>query len=199
MISKHKIIVVAFFIGHLVCGVNLLYSQSVSIADLVKAGAVFHDQGNYQEAIERYNEALKLDSTSTLANYEIAYTYYALREYEIAKKHCLIAMREYSSEYLNAALIYGSILDDLGNPDEAIKFYKKQLRTYPKSDLLHYNMGISYSKISRYRKAQEHFEAAIINNFSRASSHLALGELMYNKERRVESLLPLYFFLVNEL
>jgi len=182
----------------MVCGCTSLFAQSSTLTDLVKEGATLHDEGDYIKAIAKYKEALELDSTSTLANYEIAYSYYALKDYENAKKHCLITMREYSSEYLNAALIYGSIMDDLGNPEEAIKFYKKLLKTYPKADLVHYNIAISYSKVSRYKKAQEHFEAAIINNLGRASSHLALGELMYNKKRRVESLLPLYFFLVIE-
>ena len=198
MKAKLSIIVLVLIIGQMAIGISPLLAQSSSVTDLIQEGVVLHDTGNYDKAIEKYTEALAIDSTSTLANYEIAYSYYALKDYDKAKKYCLLAMKKYSAEYLSAALIYGSILDDTGNPDEAIKFYKNLLKTYPNEYLLHYNIAISYSKIPQPSKSQKHFEQAIMNNLGHGSSHLALGQLMQVKNRRVESLLPLYFFLLVE-
>jgi tetratricopeptide (TPR) repeat protein len=198
MNTKHSITVLVLLLGHWLIGSSPIFAQSSSVTELVKEGIALHDAGNYEKAIEKYNEALAKDPNSTVANYEIAYSYYALKDYDNAKKYCLLAMKEYSTEYLSAALIYGSILDDTGNPDEAIKYYKNLLKKYPKEYLLHYNIAISYSKIPRPSMSQKHFEQAIINNLGHGSSHLAFGELMYAKKRRVESVLPLYFFLVVE-
>lgn len=198
MKPKHLIAVLAILMVHWVIGSCQLLAQSSSITELIQEGVALHDAGNYEKAIEKYSEALVRDSTYSVANYEMAYSYYALKDYDNAKKYCLLAMRKYSPEYLSAALIYGSILDDTGNPDEAVKYYKNLLKTYPNEYLIHYNIAISYSKIPKPSKSQKHFEQAIINNLGHGSSHLALGQMMYDKKRRVESLMPLYFFLVVE-
>lgn len=198
MKAKLPIIVAVLLIGQWAIGMRPLLAQSFGVTELIKEGVVLHDTGNYEKAIEKYTAALAIDSTSTVANYEIAYSYYALNDYDKAKKYCLLAMQKNSAEYLSAALIYGSILDDTGNPDEAIKFYKNLLKTYPNAYLLHYNIAISYSKIPQPSKSQKHFEQAIMNNLGHGSSHLALGQLMQIKKHRVESLLPLYFFLLVE-
>ena len=57
-----------------------LMSQ-VSIDSLVKEGIQFHDSGEYQKAIESYEKAYSIDSSLAMLNYEIAYSYFALKDY----------------------------------------------------------------------------------------------------------------------
>ncbi len=44
------------------------------VPDLVKQGIQLNDQGNYSGAIEKYNEALKLDPVNVQASYEMGFS-----------------------------------------------------------------------------------------------------------------------------
>ena len=51
------------------------FAQS-EIENFIKEGIQFHDNREYDKAIETYKKALKLDPNSTLVNYEIALSYF---------------------------------------------------------------------------------------------------------------------------
>ena len=52
-----------------------LFGQVDEVKELVSQGIELHDQGNYNEAINKYKKALEIDKNSTSANYELSYTY----------------------------------------------------------------------------------------------------------------------------
>jgi putative transport protein len=58
-----------------------LHSQTNNAQELIEEGVSLHDEGEYEEAIERYNEALELDSTLINAVYEMSLSYLALKEF----------------------------------------------------------------------------------------------------------------------
>ena len=43
-----------------------------NIENYIKEGIKYHDSGDYEKAILEYKKALKLDSKSTVVNYELA-------------------------------------------------------------------------------------------------------------------------------
>lgn len=51
------------------------------VEELINEGVELHDAGEYEEAIDRYLEALEIDSTSVLANYELSLSYLALKDF----------------------------------------------------------------------------------------------------------------------
>jgi len=50
-----------------------LHRIKVQFSDLIKQGVQLNDQGKYTEAIDKYNEALKLEPENAQANYEMAF------------------------------------------------------------------------------------------------------------------------------
>src|SRR5690554_4482411 len=61
-------------------------SNQDDIKQLIEKGIEHHDAREFEQAIEKYEEALKIDPTSMIATYEIALSYLAMRDYENASK-----------------------------------------------------------------------------------------------------------------
>ncbi len=72
-----------------ILSVTLLFTLTVygqngdpRVDELISEGVELHDEGEYEGAIDRYLEALEIDSTSVRANYELSLSYLALKDYE---------------------------------------------------------------------------------------------------------------------
>ena len=165
---------------------------------LVQIGIGYHDNGEFHEAIEFYNRALEIDPESMYANYELALTYMSLEEYEKAIEHTDIVLKQEGDEVLLAYTVKGSALDNLGRTEESIELFEKAIEKYGDYYLLHYNLGINYSKIEDYEKAEPAFVRAIMSNPFHASSHITLALTKREQDQRVQSLLGLYYFLLLE-
>jgi tetratricopeptide (TPR) repeat protein len=180
----------------------LLISVSLHAQDaaqFVKEGIALHDQGAYAQAIEKYNEALKLNPTYWNAYYEIAYSYNALKEYEKAIASADLAIK-YCEEKdrLYPYMIKGSALDDMGNTPESVKFYKQALKEFPDNYLLLYNYALSCTRLGDIPEAEKSLVKGLQNNLSHASSHLLLANIKLDQNQKVFSAMGLYFFLMLE-
>ena len=173
------------------------FGQS-EIDSLVQIGIQYHDNGEYKKAIEVYNEALKIDPKSTLANYELALTYMYSGNNENAIKHSDVVINQNEDHILDAYITKGSSLSNLGKVEEALAIFNEALEKFGENGMLCYNMGISYSKINDSKNAELAFINAIKNKPSHASSHISLAVIEYQQNKRVESLLSLYYFLFLE-
>lgn len=175
----------------------LAISQSNLLDSLVQQGIEYHDKGEYKKAIEKYEEALKIDANSSLVNYEISFSYLSLKDYKNAEKYSKIVIDANEGNQLHAYIVYGSALDMLGQPKKAIKAYEKALKNYDHY-LLHYNLAITQFNIGETEKALESAFRAIEKNLNHASSHLLISNIMEKKGSRIKTVLPLYFFLLVE-
>lgn len=175
----------------------LLIGQDNRIDSLINTGIKYHDQGDYNKAIEYYKEALKINPNSSLANYEISYSYLALEDYTNAEKYSKIVIDNKKGNELAAYVVYGTALDMTGKTKKSIKAYEEALKTYDHY-LLHYNRAISCFNIGDFDKAYESVLNAISNNPSHSSSHLLLSQIMEQKGSRIKTILPLYYFLLIE-
>jgi tetratricopeptide (TPR) repeat protein len=177
---------------------NSLLSQVDQLKELVKEGIEYHDQGDYTKAISKFKAALELDSNSDLANYEISFSYYLLKEYELAAKHSRIVIEQDSEIQLGAIIILGNALDMLGKIDESITVYEEGLIKYPYEHLLNYNLALTLYKKKDYEMSERIVINAILSNPGHASSHLLLSQIMQNKGLRIKAIMPLYIFLLLE-
>ncbi len=176
---------------------TVAFSQS-TVEKYVREGVRYHDAGLYQNAIEAYEHALYLNPNSSLANYELAMTYSVINEHDSALKYTDIVLRLDEGSMLPAYIVKGNSLDALGKPREAIDAYKTALKKLGRNYLLYYNMGLTQFTLKEPEEAKESLVSAIENNPNHASSHLLLGQLMFTMDRPVQSLLPLYYFLLIE-
>lgn len=175
----------------------LVKGQDNQFDNLIQQGIKLHDNGEYEKAIEKYNEALEIQPNSSLANYEISYSYLSLKDYENAEKYSKQVIENNNGHELHSYIVYGTALDLQGKTKKSVKVYEEALKSYDHY-LLHYNHAISCFNLGDIEKAYESTINAIMNNASHASSHLLLSSIMEKKGSRIKSVLPLYFFLLIE-
>lgn len=175
-----------------------LLGQDDRIEELISQGVEYHDQGKYDEAIGKYKAALELDKKSTLANYELSYTYFVTKQYNDAIKYSTVAIKQNSDHQHESYIVLGSCLDLTGEPLKAIKTYEKGLSKFPNSHLLNYNLALTCYNQKDYDKAEMAAINAIKAKPTHGSSHIILSATMQEKGQRVKSILSLYYFLMIE-
>ena len=177
---------------------NLTSSQDSNINRIVEKGIVYHDAGDYDKAIETYKEALKVEPNSSLVHYEIALSYFYKKDYKNAIKHCDVIIDNDNEHVKEAYITKGSCLDNLGKVKESIKLFKKGIRKFKDEGLLYYNLALNHYKIKEFDEAEEIVTQGIEKQNNHASSHLLLAYLNYDKDRKVQTLLNLHYFLFLE-
>jgi tetratricopeptide (TPR) repeat protein len=175
-----------------------LFGQDDKVKELVSQGTELHDQGKYDEAITKYKAALDIDKNSSLANYELSYTYMVTQQYDNAVKFSKKVLDQNTDNQHGAYIVLGSSLDMLGKPDKAIKAYEEGLTKFPDSNLLNYNLALTLYNQKEYDKAEKAAINAILAKPTHGSSHIILSAIMQSKGERVKALLPMYYFLMLE-
>jgi len=132
-----------------------IFGQNEKLKELVSQGIEFHDQGRYCEAIAKYKAAIKIDKKSTLANYELSYTYFVTKQYDEAIKYSTIAIKQNSNNQHESYVFLGSCLDLTGKSSKAIKTYEEGLSKFPNSNLLNYNLALTCYNQKEYEKAEK--------------------------------------------
>ncbi len=184
------------YIG-IIISIPYSYSQE-KIDKLLKKGIEYHDAGQYNKAIGIYKQILQIDSASVEAMYEISYSLLESGDYESAIEYCDKLIERDDKYAILAYNTKGSCLNYMGRTDEAIEVYKEGIYRYEEFPQLHYNLGLAYYAIQDYYKARDAFLETLSLNPDHLGSHLNLGRTMASMNKRVESLLSLYYFLLME-
>ncbi len=180
---------------------NILMAQQKNEAEkLVNDGIPYHDKGDYDGAISKYNKALELDKDNLLALTEKAFSLLLLKKYDESIQCCQLAIEKHSGEkeLKTIYVTYGNATDELKRTDKSIEIYNEGIKLFPNSYQLYYNKGITLSSIKKYAEAILCFEKAISINPKHSSSHNAIGQLLNNKNERIPSLLATCRFLILE-
>ena len=123
--------------------------------DLVTEGVKLYDDGKYEEALKKFNAALKLDDTYASTYYEKALTLRAMGNNKEAKKTLEKSLQK--ATWGNIAMNYkflGDITDEEGNARKAIDYYWEALRqadgdSNTQMHTVTYNMGVAYSNLAK--------------------------------------------------
>lgn len=100
---------------------------------LFKIAYILGQQGNLDEALEYYKEALDLDERNEFVHNAIASIYRQKEEYASAKMH-LNASLEIDDTNPVTYYNFGNLLVDMNKKDEAIKMYEKAVELQPDFD-----------------------------------------------------------------
>lgn len=174
--------------------------NSPEVEELIEKGIAFYDEGNYKAAIEQYKQALKQDSRSPEAIYEIALTYFAMKDIPNALWYsdALIKLRIAEPELrAQAHVIKGNALDVSGKQVKAIKEYNKAIKL-SNHYLAYYNLGLTQYNQKNYQEAEQNLTKALQLKPGHSSSHLLMGYTKQAQKQRVQSMLALYNFLLLE-
>jgi tetratricopeptide (TPR) repeat protein len=185
-------------IGLLLMALSLCSGVFAQGNNFIAEGIKMHDKGDYEGAIELFKKALLSDNNSIQANFEMATSYMALKDYANTLKYADKVIAR-NLDYLDQAYILkGSALDLSGRKPEAINTYKLALKKYPKNQLLYYNLALTSFNLKNYKEADDALQKALKLNPLHASSHFLLGLSMITQGKRVQAILALYNFLLLE-
>ena len=171
---------------------HLSFSQNKEGAEkLVKEGVAFHDKGDYEGAISRYDKALALDKDNFLALSEKALTLNAMEKYEESVACCkkVIEANPTEKDMGSVYVTYGNAYDGLKKTDKSLEVYDQGIKLFPDYYQLHFNKGVTLASVKKYDEALLSFQKAVVANPKHASSHNAIGRLLYMNSKRIPALL----------
>ncbi|MDD4777850.1 MAG: tetratricopeptide repeat protein [Fermentimonas sp.] len=189
-------LLISFFITISTLG---LYSQTKSVQDLIQEGVDLHDAGEYEEAIERYNEALELDSTLIDAVYEMSLSYLALKDFENASIYSTQVINS-DDETLStgAYAVKSEALAEMDSVDKAIELLNEGLEKNGDGYLLNFNLAINFFKIGDIDKTLEYVKKAIDLDKSQSGAFLLNAYALNDVGLWVQSILSFQMFLLLE-
>lgn len=176
-------------------------AQSFLLAeDVVKEGIALHDQGKYEEALGKYDAALKLDSNNFTALAEKAVTYTAMKRYEESLQQARKLMTQFKGNRRlgNTYVTAGNTLDLMQKPDQALAMYDDGIKEFPDYYHLYFNKAITLSNLKRYDEAVQVCEKAALANPDHSSSHYVIAVLNNSNKKRIPAILAYCRFLVVE-
>jgi tetratricopeptide (TPR) repeat protein len=167
---------------------------------LIEKGVKLHDNGLYDEAIMQYDSALVIDPQNVAAMGEKAMSLLAFNKPQEAADLCASIMQDYKGarniEFVYTT--YGNALDELGKPEESLKIYDKGLAAFPENTQLHFNKGITLSRLNRLEEAKIYFENAVLLNPYHVGSHNALARILENNGNDAMALMAFIRFMIIE-
>lgn len=172
--------------------------NKVEAEKLVNEGVELHDKVDYAGAINKYDDALKLDKDNLLALTEKSLTLNASKNYEEGIAICKLAIEKHQNESLrNIYVNYANALDHLKKADEALKIYDEGITLYPDYYQLYYNKGICLSGLGNDVAAIDSFQQSYLINPNHGSSLNAIG-VLEAADNRIPAILAFSRFLIVE-
>ena len=176
-----------------------LMGQNSEALQRVKEGVKLHDQGEYEKAMEKYREALELDSDLIQATYEMSLTAFELGDYANAEVYSNRVIQSGDSILAPGAYALKSeLLLKKEKPEEAIELLQRGIETYGDEYTLHFNLGLNYYKQGEREKALTHVRRAIDLDKSHSGSFLLNAYLLKDIGLWVQSILSFQMFLLME-
>ncbi|AII50582.1 tetratricopeptide repeat protein [Hymenobacter sp. APR13] len=173
-------------------------SAQTSSQDLVKQGVELHDQGKYEAAIAKYQQALVVQPNNITAKAELALTFNQIGKYKEAVELCREALDTPGNKGPNLYATCANSLDALEKPAEAEQVYKEGLKEFPGNFLLLYNLGVTQQSMNKPADALMSYQQAIVANPYHANSNGAWADAMVTEGKRIPAVLANVAFLMLE-
>lgn len=166
---------------------------------LLKKGIALHDKGDYAGAIKIYDEILKQEPDNTEVLYEKTFSLMQQQSYQECIDVCKDILKRFPNNEFNKGVYinYGTALDHLKKPEEAIRVYTEGINKYPKAALLYFNRAVTENISQQTDKAIADLKSSVSLNPSHTTSHLYLGLLMASSNKTA-AMMSLATFLMIE-
>ena len=162
---------------------------------LIQEGVKLHDAGRYDEAIQKYDQVLKENPDCTMALYEKALSYYQKKDFAKFTDVATQGIKYKSNELPQFYEMIGSLLDDLGKPQEAIQLYKDAIKILEdKSEYrrsvasIYYNLGVTYMREKQYKEAREVLKKSVESNFAYPSPNYLLAVIFNGTSYKIPAI-----------
>lgn len=170
-----------FYVVVLSLGIWLTQARLVGtnwVRDYLNAGDVYQQTKEYDQAMEWYKRALKIDPVNAKTNLAMGVLWMRLGEYDKAKDYfvkCLDRQPKNAQALNNLGLCY----EARGDLATALNYFLKAVSSKPNSAQAHNNLGMVYGKQGENEKAKEEFELSLKLNPSSPRANTNLGLIYY--------------------
>jgi tetratricopeptide (TPR) repeat protein len=176
-------------------GVLLVFSVAFNLLACVERCALWHDdlaiilarQGRLQEAIDHYEQALRLKPDFALAQYNLGNALLQARKLPEAIGHYERALH-LKPDFAGAQLNLGDAMQQSGRIQEAISQYEQALRIQPDLAEAHCNLGVVLQNAGQVQEAIGQYEQALRIQPDYAHAHNELGTALMRQGRLQEAI-----------
>lgn len=123
-------------------------------------GRELSTQGHKREAIQHFDEALRLEPELPIAEYNLAGALRDLGQGHLAIDHYREALRLHPG-YAKAAYNLAQVYYELQDLEEAARYYRETIRLWPDFAEGYNNLGNCYFRLGRLPEARERYEEAL--------------------------------------
>lgn len=182
---------------------SVYYSSAQNKAEaekIVEEGIAYHDKGDFEGALSRYEKALTLDKDNLSALAEKAMTLLSMQKYEESVAVCKTAFEKHPGEP-SLKFLYvtcGNAYDGLKKTDKSLEIYDEGIKQFPDYYHLYFNKGVALSSVKRYDEALTSLQKAATCNPKHASTHNAIARLEDYNKKRIPALMAYARFLILE-
>jgi tetratricopeptide (TPR) repeat protein len=178
---KKLLLVIMAIAGCMAIGVAAWFLQSSKSANnaqqkLYQDGVNKYDSGNYEGAVEDFNQAIQLDPQNALAYNKRGDAYYRLGDYEQAQADSSQAIL-LNPEDANAYYDRGFALYELGKYKEAIADYTQTIKLNAQNAYAYYGRGLARTQVKDNKGALADFSKAIAIKPEYTEAYLQRGIL----------------------
>ena len=149
-------------------------SKNKTAEDYLEEGNVFYEQEKFEEAIEKYTQAIEIEPKLSDAYNNRGVVRHALEDFEgaIADYTKVIKLNPNSMDAYNNR---GVVKYDLEDYQGAIRDYTQALKLNPNFADAYYNRGVARYELREYQEAIEDYTEAIKNNPEFADAYYERG------------------------
>ncbi|TWI99278.1 antitoxin component YwqK of YwqJK toxin-antitoxin module [Mucilaginibacter frigoritolerans] len=151
--------------------------ELINSGDIIKQGVALYDSGQYKKALVLYNKICRSDTNYVESLYEKAMTCEADSQYTQAIKYCKegLALKEQPENEPDFYNVYGNVLNDIKQNDEALKIFDKAIAKYPAYSLSYFNKAITLMSLNKLQDAEQVLQLTLLINPYMYSAHYQLG------------------------
>jgi tetratricopeptide (TPR) repeat protein len=141
-------------------------------------GSAYDDKGDYDRAIQDFNEAIDLDPNHETAYYGRGNAYKRKGDYDHAIQDFNEAIH-LNPNFERAYCDRGNAYIDKDNYDRAIQDFNQAIRLNPKDANAYNNRGVAYERKDDYAQAIQNYNQAILLNSNYTSAYSSRGSAYF--------------------
>lgn len=155
--------------------------------DMFELGVQYLNKKNLREAIEKFEEAVKLNPSFVLAHYFLGNVLAKNGDLKKAESHLRSAIK-LKPDYASAYNDLGNILTAQGNLEDALAQYITAIEKKPNYFEAHINIGIYWDNRGDFARALSLFKKAIEIEPQNAEGYFTLANSFYNNKKWEEAI-----------
>lgn len=172
------------------------HNPLINAKEIIQQAVELHDQGKYAEAIAQYQRIPYGDSSYFQALYEIGLSQMQDSQFVAALATVEKGLRKPNDRWPEFYSLKGNLVDDMGDPEKALRIYDTALQLYPANTDLHLNKGTTLLKLKRFQDAENVFKQGLLINPYQASCHYKLGYAAYSQGKILPAFLSFTYYLL---